>query len=93
VKRFLGRRLKGGPIGMSTGQGALVGVLELAGAIGVLTPPSIAPGYKVAMMACAGLALLMVGAVLYHSRRKEPAAPAVALFLLAIFVIVGRWGH
>jgi hypothetical protein len=35
----------------------------------------------------------MTGAAIYHFRRKEPAAPDIALLLLAVFVIVGRWGR
>jgi hypothetical protein len=42
-------------------------------------------------VAAAGLALIMVLAGIYHLRRQEEAAPAVSLFLLALFVIVGRW--
>jgi uncharacterized membrane protein YphA (DoxX/SURF4 family) len=93
VKTLLGKKLKGGPIGISAGQGASIALLEVAGAIGVLTPPSIVPNYMTVILAAAGLALLMVCATIYHFRRKEPAAPDIALFLLAIFVIVGRWGH
>jgi hypothetical protein len=33
----------------------------------------------------------MVAAGIYHLRRQESAAPNVALFLLAVFVIFGRW--
>jgi len=91
VRSFLGRRLKGGAVGISTGQGASIGVLEVAGALGILTPPSIVPNYMVVMLSAAGLALLMVAAGIYHVRRKESAAPAVVMFLLALFVIVGRW--
>ena len=43
LKTFLGRKLKGGPIGISTGQGALIGMLEVAGAVGILMPGSILP--------------------------------------------------
>jgi uncharacterized membrane protein len=93
VKTLLGKKLKGGPIGVSAGQGASIAVLEIAGAVGVLTPPSIVPNYMTVILAAAGLALLMVCAAIYHFRRKEPAAPDIALFFLAIFVIVGRWGH
>ncbi len=93
VKTFLGRKLKGGPIGISTGQGASIGLLEVAGALGLLTPESIVPNYMTVVFAAAGLGLLMVCATIYHFQRKEPAAPDIALFLLAIFVIVGRWGH
>ncbi len=37
------------------------------------------------------MALLMAGAAIYHVCRMESAAPAVATFLLALFVIAGRW--
>jgi hypothetical protein len=93
VKTFLGRKLKGGPIGISTGMAATIGLLEVAGAVGLLTQPPIVPNYMTVIMAATGLALLMVCATIYHFRRKEPAAPDIAIFLLAIFVIVGRWGH
>jgi len=42
-------------------------------------------------LAAGGLALIMVLAGIYHIRREDSAAPAVSLFLLALFVIVGRW--
>jgi uncharacterized membrane protein len=93
VKSFLGRKLKGGPIGISSGQGASIGLLEVAGALGILMPESIVPNYMTVILAAAGLGLLMICAATYHFRRKEPAAPDIALFLLTIFVIVGRWGH
>lgn len=93
LKTFLGRKLKGGPIGISTGQGALIGMLEVAGAVGILMPGSILPNYETEILAAAELALLMTGAAIYHFRRKEPAAPDIALLLLAVFVIVGRWGR
>jgi hypothetical protein len=93
VKSFLGRKLKGGPIGISAGQGASIGLVEVVGAIGLLIPETIAGNYMMVILAAGGLGLLMVCATVYHFRRKEPAAPDIALFLLAMFVIVGRWGH
>ena len=93
VRTFLGQKLKGGPIVVSTGQGASIGLLEVAGALGLLTPASIVPDYMTVNLAAAGLGLLMVCAAVYHFRRKEPAALDIALFLLTIFVIVGRWGR
>jgi hypothetical protein len=93
VESFLGKKLKGGQIGISAGQGAWIGLLEVAGAVGLLLPPSILPDYEIVILAAAALALLMVCATIYHFRRKEPAAPDIALFFLAIFVIVGRWGR
>ncbi len=85
-------------IEMTHAQAVLIGVLEIAGAICVvmpaaLTPANLAQDYLLVRLAASVLALLMVGATLYHFRRNEPAAPSVTTFLLALFVIVGRWPH
>jgi uncharacterized membrane protein YphA (DoxX/SURF4 family) len=82
---------KAGGFGMSHVQAILVGVLEIAGAAGLLVPVDPWPPYVLLRLAAAGLALLMVAAGIYHIRRQESAAPSVALFLLVLFVIVGRW--
>ena len=58
VKTFLGRKLKGGPIGISTGQGAFIGMLEVAGAVGVLMPGSFVPNLRIEILGAAELALL-----------------------------------
>jgi uncharacterized membrane protein YphA (DoxX/SURF4 family) len=84
-------RSKSGRIGMSRGQAALIGLLEIAGALGVLTPTALVPDHLLVRLAAGGLALLMVAAGIYHLRRQESVAPSVALFLLAVFVIFGRW--
>ena len=91
-------RRKTAPIKVTKAQGAVVGLLEIAGAIGVILPPAwtpdaLAPDYLLVRVAAGCLALLMVGATFYHFRRKESAAPAISAFLLALFVIVGRWPH
>jgi hypothetical protein len=57
----------------------------------VALPIDIWPPHVFLRLVCAGLALLMVAAGIFHLQRKEPAAPEVTLFLLALFVIVGRW--
>jgi hypothetical protein len=74
----------------------IIGLIEVVLAFGVLmpdmyTPDGVAPEYLIARCCAAGLALLMVGAGIYHVRRREPAAAVIATFLLALFVIVGRW--
>jgi hypothetical protein len=43
--------------------------------------------------AAAGLATVMLLAVFYHVRRHEPPAAPAVLFLLALFVAVGRFAH
>ncbi len=84
------------PIKMTRLQGKIVGLLEIAGATGVIIPPVITPGilgvdHLLIRLAAGGLALLMVVAAIYHLRRNESAAPAIAGGLLATFVIIGRW--
>ena len=84
------------PIELPPLQAKLIGLLEVALAFGVLipdvfTPDGIVPEYVIIRLSAAGLALLMIGAGIYHVRRRETASFAVAIFLLALFVIVGRW--
>ena len=92
----LGARSRAGKIGLPRALAAVVGLLEIAGAVGVILPPAwtpaaLEPGYLLVRLAAGGLALLMVVAGIYHLIRREEAAPAVAAFLLALFIIVGRW--
>jgi uncharacterized membrane protein YphA (DoxX/SURF4 family) len=91
VVKVVEARSKAGRIGMSRRQAVLVGLVEIAGAVGLLMPIDPWPPFVLLRLAAGGLALLMVAAGIYHIRRKESAAPSVALFLLALFVIVGRW--
>lgn len=96
--RTIEQRRKTAPIKVTRAQGAVVGLLEIAGAVGVILPPAWAPGalasdYLLVRLAAIGLALLMVGATIYHFRRRESASPSISAFLLALFVIVGRWPH
>lgn len=86
-------RSKGGKIGMSRSQAGLVGLLEILGAVGLILPIDIWPPHILVRAAAAALALLMVVAGIYHLRRQESAAPDVVLFLMGLFVIVGRWPH
>jgi uncharacterized membrane protein YphA (DoxX/SURF4 family) len=90
------RRAKGGPSGISRGLAAFIGVAEIVGALAVIAPPALTPAplasdYLLIRLAAMGLALIMVLAGIYHLRRREEAAPAVTLFLLALLVIVERW--
>lgn len=86
-------RSKNRSIGMTQVEAVLVGMVEIVGAVGILIPVDVWPPWILLRLATAGLALLMVAAGIYHIRRQESAAPSVALFLLALFVIVGRWPH
>jgi high-affinity Fe2+/Pb2+ permease len=97
IKTIEARR-KTAPITIPAGQGRFLGFLEIVGAVGVVmplsvTPASLAPNSLLIRLAAIFLAILMVAASIYHFRRRESAAPAISAFLLALFVIVGRWPH
>ena len=83
--------VKGRPVALSHRDAIFVALAEIAGAIGVLVPNSVAPPHLVVLCSASWLALIMVCAGIYHLRRQESAAPNVALFLLALFILVGRW--
>jgi uncharacterized membrane protein YphA (DoxX/SURF4 family) len=83
-------------INLTPSQARIVGLLEVMLAFGVImpdiyTPEGTVPEYIIIRTCAAGLACLMAGATIYHMRRKEHAALDIAIFLLALFVIVGRW--
>lgn len=89
--RVIEGRSKGKPIGLSLGWAIAIGLAEVVGALGLLLPISLNPSHIITFCAAVGLALIMVGAGIYHLRRGDSATPPVVLFLLALFVIVGRW--
>ena len=91
--RTLQKRWKIKPDPMEQKLAAQLGMLEIVGAIFVIFPYDLWPPHVVVRLAAGGLALLMVAACIYNVRRKEPASPSLTLFLLALFVIVGRWPH
>jgi hypothetical protein len=68
-----------------------VAVAEIAGALALWVPANLWPPDILPRLAASALALLAVAGSIYHMRRKEPAAHNLALFLLAVFVILGRW--
>ena len=68
-----------------------VAIFEIAGAVALVLPMNSWPPYLLAQLAAAALALLTVVAIIHQARRQEFAAPSVALFLLALSVVVGRW--
>lgn len=79
----------------SDGQVKLIGLLEVLGAIGLIAPAALDIVPILVPIAAVGLALLMVGAAVVHSRVKDPAAdavPALVLGALAAFVAVMRFG-
>ena len=90
------KHLKSPPHGVSRGFASVIGLAEIVGALGVvapaaLTPEGLASDFLLVRLAAAGLALIMALAAIHHMRRKEDASLPATLFLLALFVIVGRW--
>ncbi len=71
-----------------------IGVAEVAGAIGLIVPPLVHILPVLAPLAAIGLAVVMVGAIVTHGRRKEYPNVAVNVVLLglALFVAWGRFG-
>lgn len=67
-----------------------IAALEIAGALGLLLPFDLWRPGMLPILSVSGLALLMAAACVFRNRRQEFTAPTVALFLLALMVIVGH---
>lgn len=69
-----------------------IGVAELLGGIGLIVPAATGIAPWLTPVAAAGLAIIMVGAVVVHLQRKEypNMGPTVVLFILAAFIVLGR---
>jgi len=70
---------------------SFIAVLEFAGAVCLLIPYDIWPAYLLPRVAAGALAPLIAITGFHHMRHKLPTAPIVAVFFLALFVLVGRW--
>jgi hypothetical protein len=68
----------------------LIGLLEIAGAIGLVLPAVTGILPWITVLAAAGLALVMIFAAVFHVRRGEPYLPNVVLGALALVVVAGR---
>ncbi len=71
-----------------------IGVLEILAALGLILPPLLGIAPILAPLAATGLVLIMIGAIVTHTRRKENNVIIgnVVLLLLAAFVAWGRFG-
>ena len=65
---------------------AAVGLLEMAAALTLISPSTLA------LFACAMLVGTTAAACLFRHSRSESPAPTLALLLLVVFVICGRCG-
>ena len=72
-----------------------IGVLEVLGATGVLLPWALDISPVLTPLAAAGLAAIMVGAIVVHVRRgeRQPVVINAVLLMLALVVAVGRGGQ
>lgn len=75
-------------LGVSTPLSRLIGVAEIAAAVGLTAGIFVRP---MAIVTAAAVVLLMVGAVIYHRRARDPLiamAPAVMTAAAAAAVVV-----
>ncbi len=72
----------------------LIGVAEILAAIGLILPAALHVAPILVPLAAVGLILVMIGATVVHSRRRElpNVVINVVLLLLAAFVAWGRLG-
>ena len=71
-----------------------IGALEVLGALGLILPAVFGVATVLVPIAATGLAVLMLGAIVVHARRKETSNVVVnvVLLALAVFVAWGRFG-
>ncbi len=78
------------------GAGAIkaIGAVELLAAVGLVLPALLGIAPVLVPLAAAGLAVIMVGAIMIHARRGERQAiiANVVLLILAVVVAWGRFG-
>ena len=88
------QRLKAGLPEFHPGVIRLVAVAEIVGALGLILPGITGIAPILTPVAATGLAIIMVGAVITHARRREGKAVAmnVVLLVLTVVVALGRFG-
>jgi hypothetical protein len=65
-----------------------IGALEVLAAAALLLPAMTGIATGLAPLAATGLVVLMIGAVIVHTRRHEPRGIAINLFLLTLAALV-----
>jgi len=69
----------------------LLGLAEVAGAIGLVLPAALHIAPPLTPIAAVCLALLMLGAVQTHRRLHESVIPALVLVLVCVVIAAGRF--
>ncbi|GAA3446931.1 DoxX family protein [Planomonospora venezuelensis] len=70
----------------------LIGVAELAAALGLILPAALGTAPILTPLAAAGLVIIMVGAMITHARRNEPRAIVFNAVLLIVAAVIA-WGR
>lgn len=70
---------------------SFIALLEIAGGLCLLVPAGFWTRDLWVQVVAGVMAALMAYTAYYHMRRKGPAAPVIAVFLMAVFVIIGYW--
>jgi uncharacterized membrane protein YphA (DoxX/SURF4 family) len=71
-----------------------IGAVEILGALGLILPAATGIAVVLTPLAATGLAIVMIGAVITHVRRKEnnQLAMPVGLLIIAVIIAWGRFG-
>jgi len=80
-----------GCVGMPDELAAAIALLEIAGALLLLVPIDLWAPQILLRLGAAVLALMAIVSSIYRARLHEHTTPNVVMFLLAVFLIVGRW--
>ena len=84
---------KNEPSGITRPLAAFICIAEIAGSLGIMLPSTTNIAPWLSPWAAVGLATVMLLAIGFHVRRHESPVAPVILFLLAAFVVFGRFSH
>jgi uncharacterized membrane protein YphA (DoxX/SURF4 family) len=78
----------------SAGTIKLIGAAEVLGALGLILPGAFDIAPVLVPLAASGLAIIMIGAIVTHARRKEPKPIIInaVVLILALLVAIFRFG-
>jgi uncharacterized membrane protein YphA (DoxX/SURF4 family) len=92
-EKFKAQSEKNGQAGVTCGLATFIGVAEVAGGLGIVLPMATNITPSLSLWAAVGLSTIMLLAIGFHLRRHESAVAPGILFLLAVFVVFGRFSH
>lgn len=91
LTRLIESHIKKVTVSIPKAEAVVIGITEILWALGLLYPFQLPIPYLFAVVSASCLLLEMLGATVYHLRRKESAVPSIGLGLVALFVLVSRW--